>query len=244
MTAMIPILMYHQIALPAPKGTPFRALTVHPKDFQRQMTWLKRLGYTGLSMRDLMPYLNGEKTGKVVGITFDDGYQNVLQNAIPILNQLGFSSTNYIVSNQFSGSNYWDQDKGVPASRLMSLQELQQWVKSGHEIGSHTLDHVHLDQLDNQSAQQQIQQSKHDLESSLQVEVSAFCYPYGSKNPQIADWVRQSGYINATTTDRGLALASDDLMNLPRVTVARSTNIVRFLQKCMTQLEHKKRTAA
>ena len=47
---MIPILMYHQIGEPAPKGTPYRGLTVHPKRFTQQMRWLKRFGYTGLSM--------------------------------------------------------------------------------------------------------------------------------------------------------------------------------------------------
>ena len=238
---MIPILMYHQIGTPAPKGTPFRGLTVHPTDFKRQMTWLKRFGYTGLSMHELMPYLRGEKTGKVVGITFDDGYQNVLQHAIPVLNALGFTSTNYIVSNHFAGSNFWDHSKGIPPSALMSLEELQQWLKSGHEIGSHTLDHVHLTEVEPSEAKHQIKQSKTQLEDALQTEVNAFCYPYGHKNTDIENWVRQSGYTNATTTARGLVLPTDDFFDLPRVTVSRSTNIVRFLQKCLTQLEHKKR---
>ena len=95
---MIPILMYHQIGVPAPKGSPYRGLTVHPTDFRRQMTWLKRLGYRGLSMAQLMPYLRGEKQGKVVGISFDDGYRNVFQNAMPVLDELGFTATNYIVA--------------------------------------------------------------------------------------------------------------------------------------------------
>lgn len=239
---MIPILMYHQIGLPAPKGSPYRGLTVHPNDFKRQMVWLKRLGYTGLSMRDLMPYLRGEKTGKVIGITFDDGYQNVLHNAIPVLNSLGFTSTNYIVSNHLGSNNFWDQAKGVPSSQLMTLDELQQWLKAGHEIGSHTLDHVHLPDIDTTEAQRQIQQSKLDLENRLQTAVDAFCYPYGHTTPEIEQWVRNSGYSNATTTARGLALPSDDMLDLPRVLVARSTHIFRFLQKCLTQLEHKKRT--
>ena len=90
--------MYHQIGEPAPKGTPYRGLTVHPKDFTRQMAWMSRLGYRGLSMRDLLPYLKGEAKGKVFGITFDDGYRNVLQNALPVLTQYGFTSTNYFVA--------------------------------------------------------------------------------------------------------------------------------------------------
>ena len=55
------------------------------------MQLLKWMGYTGLSMRNLEPYLCGERQGKVVGITFDDGYQNNLQYALPTLKKMGFN---------------------------------------------------------------------------------------------------------------------------------------------------------
>lgn len=61
---MIPILMYHQVDVPPKKGAPFRSLIVHPKRFRSQMRWLKRLGYTGLSMREIMPYVRGEKKAR------------------------------------------------------------------------------------------------------------------------------------------------------------------------------------
>ena len=57
----IPILMYHQIDQPADRGTQYRSLTVHPKSFARQMRWMHRLGYQGLSMRELEPYLKVER---------------------------------------------------------------------------------------------------------------------------------------------------------------------------------------
>ena len=119
--------MYHQVAPPAPRGTQFRGLTVHPSSFRRQMTWMKRLGYQGLSMRDLTPYLRGERRGKVFGITFDDGFSNVFENALPVLSELGFTSTNYFVANQFGGSNVWDQDKNIPFAALMSAQQVRAW---------------------------------------------------------------------------------------------------------------------
>jgi len=81
----IPILMYHQIDEPPPRGTPLRGLIVAPSSFAWQMRLLRWMGYRGLSMHDLEPYLNGHEKGKVVGITFDDGYQNNLQHALPIL---------------------------------------------------------------------------------------------------------------------------------------------------------------
>ena len=86
----IPILTYHQIAEAPPRGAVFRSLTVSPNRFRSQMYWLKRLGYQGLSMRELMPFLRGERCGRVVGITFDDGYLNNLSSALPVLQELGF----------------------------------------------------------------------------------------------------------------------------------------------------------
>ena len=238
---MIPILMYHQVGMPAPKGSPYRGLTVHPNDFARQMVWLGRLGYRGLSMHDLMPYLRGEKNGKVVGITFDDGYRNVYQHALPVLQRLGFTSTNYFVAHQLSGGNVWDYEKGIPHSDLMSAQEMQAWANAGQEVGSHTLDHVHLPGVQAHEAFRQISESKKALEDIIGQPVSAFCYPYGDEGPAVRDMVRQAGYTNATTTERGLARLSDDMFGLPRVTVSRSTTIFRFLQKCITRLEDRKR---
>ena len=60
----IPILVYHQIDVAPPKGAAFRSLYVAPKAFARQMRFLKALGYQGLSMTQLLPYLRGEKRGK------------------------------------------------------------------------------------------------------------------------------------------------------------------------------------
>ena len=238
---MIPILMYHQVGQPAAKGTPFRGLTVHPDSFRRQMVWLRRLGYRGLSMRDLMPYLRGERQGKVVGITFDDGYQNVFEHALPILRDCGFTATNYFVVRHLGDSNAWDHAAGVPASPLMAKDTVRRWHDAGMEVGSHTMDHPHLPELSPEIAALQIRQSRDELQAMIDRPVTAFCYPYGDESPAIRQMVREAGYTNATTTARGLARPDDDLFGLPRVTVARATHLLRFLQKCLTKLEDRKR---
>jgi hypothetical protein len=85
---MIPILMYHQIDRIPPKvdangvRAQFRSLIVSPASFARQMWLLNLLGYRGVGMGELMPYLRGEKTaqtdGKIVGITFDVAIKTTL----------------------------------------------------------------------------------------------------------------------------------------------------------------------
>ncbi|MCX7390837.1 MAG: polysaccharide deacetylase family protein, partial [Planctomycetia bacterium] len=77
----ISILMYHQIDKKPPKGSFLRGLVVSPATFSRHMAALHAIGYRGMSMSDLEPYLRGEKRGNVFGITFDDGYKNNLQFA-------------------------------------------------------------------------------------------------------------------------------------------------------------------
>ena len=192
-------------------------------------------------MRDLLPYLKGERQGKVFGITFDDGFQNVLKNAKPVLDGLGFTATNYFLPNLLGQSNVWDREKGIPPSDLMTLEEMRMWSAAGHEVGSHTLDHVHLPRVDATEALRQITESKHALESLIEAPVTAFCYPYGDHTRDHLAMAEAAGYSNATLTMRGLACASDNLYGLPRVTVSRSTNLLKFFQKCLTDYENRRR---
>lgn len=238
---MIPILMYHQVDVPPPKGTRLRGSTVHPQRFASQMRWLKRLGYKGLSLAELEPYLRGDKTGKVVGITFDDGYQNVYNNALPILTELGFTSTNFIVSGEIDGENAWAQETGSPKAKLMCADSIRNWANSGQEIGSHTVNHVRLAEVGPVVAQQQLMQSKYDLEQLLQRDITSFCYPYGNHSAEAAEWVKAAGYRLAVTTERGLAGTDDNPYTLPRVNILRSTHLLHFLRKVLTQYENNKR---
>lgn len=219
----IPILTYHQVDTPPAAGAPFRSLVVAPRDFDRQMGFLRMLGYQGLSMTQLEPYLRGEKTGKVVGITLDDGYANNFTCALPILRRHGFSATCYVVSGMVGGSNAWDQQAGVAAKPLMELEDLQSWVAQGQEIGAHSRHHVDLTRTDAEQAQAEIAGSKRDLELMLGVEVRHFCYPYGHYGPQHAAMVRDAGFVTATTTRRSRSRPGTGLFELPRVPVLRST---------------------
>lgn len=237
----VPILTYHQIAETPPKGTPYRSLVVAPEDFARQMRFLRLLGYQGLSMAGLMPYLRGEKTGKVVGITFDDGYLNNLTHALPALQRNGFSATCYIVSQLTGRTNEWDRDIGIPPSPLMDADQLRQWVAGGQEIGAHTRHHVHLNALDAAACDAEIADCKQELEAIVGSAVNHFCYPYGEYEARHADIARDAGYLTATTTQRSRCHAGEDLLRLPRVPVMRRTSLLALWLKLRTRYEDKKR---
>ncbi len=235
----IPVLMYHQIDEPPPRGTSLRGLIVAPSSFAWQMQMLRLMGYKGLSMTELEPYLKGEKQGKVVGITFDDGYQNNLQHALPQLLKNCFTATCYGVSSMIGGSNSWDHGK-VAEKPLMTLDDWRAWRDAGMDIGSHTRTHAKLTELPAEEARAQITGSKQELEQTVGCVVRHFCYPYGWYSPDHQQMAREAGYFTATTTHRGRVQAGDDLYTLRRIMVARATNPLQFFMKIATRYEDRR----
>jgi len=237
----IPILVYHQIDQAPPKGSPFRSLYVAPDAFARQMSFLKLFGYRGLSMGDLLPYLNGEKEGKVVGITFDDGYQNNIANALPVLKKQGFSSTCYAVSGLLGQTNVWDEHLGIVQAPLMTEADVRQWVAGGQEIGSHTHQHLDLLTADDAACRADMALGKTSLEFLIDRPVDHFCFPYGRYEPKHAAMAGAAGLKTATTTRRGRCHSEMNLLELPRVPVVRSTSLPVFWLKIATDYEDRRK---
>lgn len=234
------ILTYHQIELAPPPPAAFRSLYVAPDSFARQMRWLKRLGYRGVSMRDLMPYLRGEKVGKVVGLTFDDGYCNNLHYALPVLQDCGFTATCYVISQLLGKTNVWDLANGVKQADLMSPAQIRLWSQAGMEIGAHTQTHCQLTTLSDEHALREISASKEELADRIGQEVEHFCYPYGLYKARHAAMAQSAGYQSATTTRRGKVQPGADLFQLHRIPVVRSTYLPQFLLKLLSEYENGK----
>jgi len=235
----IPILMYHSIES-MPKSTVMRSLHVPPRRFRFQMWMLKKLGYQGLSIRELRPYLDGDKKGKVVGITFDDGYQNILLNAAPILKKYNFSATCYIVSDRIGSSNTWDLEKNITQRPLMTNVEINLWLKLGMDIGAHTRTHADLTSISKLKAEKEISDCKNELEKIYKVEVNDFCYPFGKFNDLVSDMVKDSGYLSATSMQRGRVNTISNRFMLPRVPINHRTLPHLFLAKILTKYEDTK----
>ena len=237
---VLPILMYHNIAS-APAGLQvYRSLYVSPGKFARQMWLLRQLGYTGLSMSAALPYLRGQRQGRVVVITLDDGYVDNLDAALPILQGFGFSATVYMVSGSIGSFNVWDVERLGIRKSLMSVQEMRRWNDAGMEIGAHTRTHPRLTGCTDVELRNEIHGCKVDLEDRLGSAVTQFCYPYGDVDDRVAAVVREAGYEAATTTRRGRAVASADLWRLPRVQVARHHLLPQFATRVLTGYEDRR----
>jgi peptidoglycan/xylan/chitin deacetylase (PgdA/CDA1 family) len=238
--APLAILTYHQIDHAPAHGTPFRSLVVTPQDFVRQMQWLRLLGYRGLAMRDLLPYLRGERQGRVVGITFDDGYRNNLEHALPVLLACGFTATCYAVAERLGGRNDWDAHLGVPQKALMTVADLRAWTAAGMEVGAHGMSHADLTRIALPQAEHEIRDSRHALEDVLAAPVRHYCYPYGAYQQEHTAMARTAGFVTATTTRRGRCHAGADWWQLPRVPVLRTTSRVLLWSKIATGYEDRR----
>ncbi len=237
--AKIPILMYHSIQAVS-KSTVMRSLHVSPKRFRFQMWLLKIMGYKGLSLRELKPYLDGKRKDKVVGISFDDGYKNNLLNAMPILKKHNFTATCYIVSKRIGLTNIWDESQGITQNQLMSINEIKQWLSNGMDIGAHSQTHPNLEKISISDAIDEIKNSKEDLESIFNIKILDFCYPYGRMNDEVCELVKSAGYESGITMIRGRAGLSANQMKLPRIPITHHTLPHLFLLKVLTNYEDKR----
>jgi peptidoglycan/xylan/chitin deacetylase (PgdA/CDA1 family) len=231
-----PILMYHSVQK-MPRGTKMRSLHISPKRFKFQMRLLKLFGYRGVSVHELYLHLKNENKEKVVGISFDDGYKNNFSIVMPILKKLEFTATIYLVSQNIGKTNLWDSKLGLPEQKLMNDKEIQKWIQNGMEIGSHTRNHLSLSNCDHEIALKEISQSKLDLERKFKTQIRHFCYPYGNFNNETIEIVKKSGYLTATTTQRGRSKRNDNFFTLPRVQVTHHTLPHLFLLKVLSSYE-------
>lgn len=238
----LPILMYHNIAS-VPDGIDvYRSLYVSPAKFSRQMAMLRALGYRGMSMTDAMPYLRGERVGKVAVLTLDDGYVDNLESALDTLRRYGFTATCYAVSGYIGQYNAWDDHKLAVRKPLMSVGQLRAWHAGGMEVGAHSRTHARLSQCTDQQQRDEIRGSKAELEDCLGVGVTQFCYPYGDYDERAVDAARDAGFDAATTTDRGRATAgaATNLWRLPRIQVARHHVLPQVAAKVLTGYEDRR----
>jgi len=192
----IPIITYHKIS----NEKEFGLTTVSQSQFARQMDYLNSNGYKSICFNQLdsKNYL----PEKPVIITFDDGYESVYKNAVPILDTFRFKSVVFIVSSFLGKLNHWEAVSFQQQFKHLSKDQILKLRDMGHEIGSHGKMHTYLPKLDNMALREEIEGSKADLEDILGEEINSFCYPYGRYTKRVLSFVEKAGYRYATTNPK------------------------------------------
>jgi len=209
-----PVLMYHKIGK-RPSGARMKGLYVSSQLFGEHLSQLRAASFRSASVSDLKtPAAPGSPR---VVVTFDDGFTNVHENALPLLSQHQFQGMLYLVSNLIGKMNQWDLREGEVPEKLMEVSQIKEWMAQGNEIGSHSFSHARLTRLSLRDAREEIVTSKKQLEDTFQKPMHHFCYPYGDFNSSVRDLVIEAGYSTATTTQFGVNTGVESPWELKRI---------------------------
>lgn len=216
----IPVLMYHRIAR-GPEGGRSRYV-VEYEVFRGQLRRFAELGYTTPKLADLLARRNGAVGGdsKPLLITFDDGYLDTFELALPALREFGFSAIVFVVADFSRRTNWWDAPKHILEAPLMEPEHIREMKRSGIEIGSHGLTHRSLPMLSDDELAYELERSKASAEELLGEPVQYFAYPYGELDERVKLATIRAGYACAFASNSGPFSFHSDPFEIRRVLVA------------------------
>jgi peptidoglycan/xylan/chitin deacetylase (PgdA/CDA1 family) len=105
----------------------------------------------------------------IITITFDDGWETVYTQALPVLQKYGFHSTQYVITGTLDDHGY------------MSEAQLKSMKASGHEIAAHTVTHPDLTTLTDSQLDKELKDSKDIIGKDFGT-TQDFTSPYGAYN--------------------------------------------------------------
>jgi peptidoglycan/xylan/chitin deacetylase (PgdA/CDA1 family) len=222
----LPVLMYHSVSDTPTAST--QALSVRPGMFGAQLCSLRRQGFTGLTFGELA---QRRRTGqpfpaRPIVLTFDDGYADLIEEALPKLIEHGFPATVFVTTG-------WLRDAGrhTAASapgRMLSWAQLAELSAAGVEVAAHTHSHPQLDRISTARLHAELGDSKKLLEDRLGRPVRSLAYPYGYSSKRVRTVARECGYLQAAAVANATAAATCDPFRVPRLTIRRSTSSATF----------------
>ena len=222
------ILMYHRVA----DLLEYDQLTVSTQQFEAQMAWL----VANRNVKPLGELLERVREGtagrNLVAVTFDDGYLDNLENALPILEKYQVPATIYVTSEFASQSRSHPRYKGDARRLHLNWSEIG---KLGRHplisIGSHTVSHPMLSELGDAESACEIIDSKSEIESHTGLTVLDFCFPSGNYSERELITVAQAGYRSAVTVKPGINDGAADVFALRRTEVTAKDSPVVLAQK-------------
>jgi len=222
MTATDPsvvFLMYHELALPGRKlvesAPGYARYVLEKSEFEWQLRAIRDLGFRGIGVSQALEF-----PSRSVAITFDDGCETDLVTAAPVLKQLGFGATFYVVAGWI----------GKPG--FLSARQLRELEDAGFEIGCHSMTHAYLSDLDPAGLYREIRDAKDTLEQLLGGQIEHFSCPGGRCDERAVAIAKEAGFETVSTSVPRANRSSTNPFSLGRVAIKRGVSAHGFQNIC------------
>lgn len=219
------VLTYHSV------GSRDHEMNVRPNQFRDQMRWLAETASV-ISMDD------AAKGAEGVAITFDDGFRDNIDNALPVLNALKLPGTIFVVAGKLGAQ--FPNESAPDSAPLMTWDDARAAERAGMMIGGHSLTHARLSSLSEAEQRREIFDCARVLRDELGERARGFAYPYGSLldyNELSIRAAQDAGFAYACSNRYGWNGAAADRWALRRIWIDRTDTLNSFIAKVEGRLD-------
>lgn len=214
--APVMIIYYHRVADHTSNGW-----TISNAQFRRQVDWLESTCDL-VSLDEAQRRVREGNSRAAVSITFDDGYAENCEQALPLLISRRIPCTYFVTSHYvLTGESFpHDVADGTPL-RPNTIEQLGALAGAGIEIGGHTRTHADLGPITStQEVRDEIRGGRHDLEQTLGIQIRHFAFPYGlhqNLNAAAFRIAAEEGFVSVCSAYGGYNVPGDDAFHLQRI---------------------------
>jgi peptidoglycan/xylan/chitin deacetylase (PgdA/CDA1 family) len=219
------VLLYHRVS---DDDDP---LAVPPRRFREQMDQLAADGREVVGLSEILARLDaGDVSPRTIGLTFDDGFADLVDGALSVLEQHRFGATVFIATGVTDGRVSFPWYEHQPP--VLGWDEVVDLDRRGTlRFEAHTVSHPSLLALDDAAAGAEIGDSRRELEERLGRSVTSFAYPAGLFGERERRLVVDAGYAAAVTCEPGVNRPDTDRFTLRRRQIDRRDRLVDFRAK-------------
>jgi peptidoglycan/xylan/chitin deacetylase (PgdA/CDA1 family) len=216
--ASVPMLLYHKVG-PPPAGSRHPEISVTPERFAAHLSLLRALGRTPIAVSRYVAYRRGEAAlpPRPVVITFDDGYLDNYEHALPVLQRFGAPATIFLVSERLGMTNAWDAHE--PQVPLLDAARVREMQRAGIDFQSHTATHARLTHVPPAAALDELRRSRASLEQLLGAPVDVVAYPWGAHDDTVLRLAEDAGYAAGAIVRRRANFDHTPMLALRRIPV-------------------------
>ncbi len=232
-SARIPVLMYHRVG--DAHNDWERKYCVSPQRFGRHMQILARAGWQAVTLGEFFSWLDGslELPEQSFLLTFDDGFLGVHEHAAPVLTDLGWPATVFLVTQLIGQRDLWCEAHNPSSATypLMDASHIRELHARGFSFQSHTRSHADLLTLDEGALHDQLAGARDDLQTLLGESVDYLAYPYGRYDDRVLGAAQAVGYRAAFSVQAGFNRRGIDPFRLRRLDVFGTDSAVALRRK-------------